>query len=175
MKTHMKRVVSAIAAVAVGNYAIACSLCSLPNDSFSVPHPHALRIASATRQSREDGTLHNRSIKSAAEFEGNLVRLVTQVTHLSAAKHPVSIDVLLVDDAALYRVDLNGLQSRVTRLNQGIHAPAETRIVTTAVTVSSIGQLEVRIPEAINKGILELEKGKSRTQLKAAGSSKPNT
>jgi hypothetical protein len=85
---------------------------------------------------------------------------------LVISQDKVAIDVLVVDDSILYRVELNGLRSRVTRIVAGNHASTPIRVVTTVPVVHSIGQLDVRVAESIEKGLLEIEKSGTGGNLK---------
>jgi hypothetical protein len=127
------------------------------NDSFSVTHPHAIRIALATRKAVEAGILPAANRETAAEFEANLIRLADQLTYSFRTGDRVTVDVVLVDEAALYRVEVNGLRSRATRIDGAEHQPAAVRIVCTLPVVSSVGRLETRVAQAVEIGLLEIE------------------
>lgn len=172
MLARPMRAIVAVAAVAVCGPVCACTLCVLVNDSFSVPHPHALRIALATRSAIDDGTINSIDNRDSEELEASLVRLTHQLTHPHRSKDKVAVDILVVDDSALYRVELNGLLSRVTRIGAGKHTLTPIRVVTTVPVVHSIGRLEIRIAEAVEKGLLEFENSDLANNLKAAGSTR---
>lgn len=157
MSVHLAGAVAGIAAVTLSGHLFACTLCVLANDSLSVPHPHALRIALATRNALDCGTIsHSDREDTPAEFEASLLRLTHQLTYSSDEKS--AVDVLVVDESAWYRVELNGLRSRVLRMDAEAHTPAPVRVITTVAVVHSLGRLELRVGEAMEKGLLEVER-----------------
>jgi hypothetical protein len=115
--------VASIVCAAMSHHVVACGVCVLLHDQFRLSHPHALRIAIATRSAMERGAISTVD-DGPAEFEANLVRLTSQLTYPQSIKESVTVDVLVVDDSAIHRVELQGLRSRVSRVIVGQHNPA---------------------------------------------------
>lgn len=134
-----------------------CPICVMAEDSLALPHPHAIRIAVATRKAIEDRLLREIAREEAQAFEGRLSLTCQLLAYLFIGSQPVSIDVLVVDGPAWYRVDLQGLRSRVTRLKPDSHPSAPARIITTRAVIHAAGRLELRVSEAMSGGLLEVE------------------
>ena len=151
----------ALAAALVGAVMIrpvdGCAVCVVIGDPLRMPHPHALRIAAATREAIENGTLRSSESETPTEFEANLVRFTSQLAYPQSITDLVIVDVLLVDESALYRVEVQGRHSRVSQVRADKHKPAPARVITTAPVVNSAGRLELRMAEALRKGLLEIE------------------
>jgi hypothetical protein len=146
-----------IALAALVYRAGACPGCIMASDSFSLAHPHGIRIALATRKSLDDELISKAGEKSPDEFEEALIRATSLVSHPLTMGKPATVDVLFVDEAAIYRVMLNGRSSKVERHTTDVLPVAPMRIVTTRVVAEAIGTFQLRVAEATKYGMLETE------------------
>jgi hypothetical protein len=70
---------------------------------------------------------------------------------------PATIDVLLVDESTVYRIQLNGRSSRIEPHTPDVPVSALARIVTTRPVVEALGSMKLRVAEATMRGVLEIE------------------
>lgn len=129
----------------------------MAEDSFSLSHPHGIRLAVAARRSIDDALISEVSGQSPADFEAALIRMASLVSHPLTMGKAATVDVLLVDEGAVHRVELKGRGSKIQRHTAEVPPSALLRIVTTRPVVQSLGAMELRVAEAMKQGLLEIE------------------
>lgn len=148
-------------AVAVGQaeFSVACPVCVSVGDPFQLPHPHALRISVATRKAIDRGELRDVRTRESAALDAVMFRVANHQFGNGIARPGGAsiVDVLLVDEPALYRIELRGITSRVVALQGERHRAADVRLVTTRAALESLARGEITIREGIRLGLIEIE------------------
>ena len=143
------------------NGVTACPVCVTFGDPFKLPHPHALRIAVATREARDKGILPAATTKpkGANTLQADMIRFAEHYFRSDRLKTrgPIIVDVLLVDEPALYRIEAARGRLQVYSLGAVKHREANACLVTTSFAVTSLGRLELTAAEAVHHGLLEIE------------------
>jgi len=148
-----------VAAIGQARLSVACPVCVSMGDPFQLPHPHTLRIAVATRAAMDRGVLPEPRAGESVALDAALLRVANlQLSNWPADRlAAVDMDILLVDEPALYRVELRGIVARVFPLHGERHRPAQVRLVTTRPAIESLARGQLTIPEGIHHGLIELE------------------
>lgn len=147
------------ATLAQAQFSVACPVCVAMGDPFQLPHPHALRIAVATRAAMDGGLLQDARASEAAALDAAMLRVANhQFGNRSAQRvAKVQVDILLVDEPALYRIELRGIVARVFPLQGERHRAADVRLVTTRAAIESLARGQLTIAEGIRLGLIEIE------------------
>lgn len=139
--------------------AAACAICVIGSDSFIVSHPHALRIAAATREAIERSDVKERSIEPAEEFHATLARVAGLLSYAPKDAEPVIIDFVVVDESHSFRVEVQGGKTAVTLLAEKDPPSPHGRVITTVPTLFGLGNRELKLSQAIRDGLVEIERG----------------
>jgi len=143
----------------------ACPVCISVGDPFSVPHPHSIRLAVATRNAIDGGRLSVPRDRLQTVPTADLIRMAThQLTGSSRQEEgsvkgsrPIRIDVLIVDRPSYFRIELRGDLLQVFPLTKTQHPPGDSTIVTTRAVITALADLEMTIAEAVSLKLLEVE------------------
>lgn len=156
-----KRVAAAFAlnCTAFASTATACAICVIGSDSFIVSHPHALRIAAATREAIERGDVKEGSIEPAEEFHATLARVAGLLSYAPRDSEPVIIDFVVVDESHSFRVEIQGGRTKVALLSDKDPPAPHGRIITTVPALLGLGNRELQLSQAIRDGLIEIETG----------------
>lgn len=148
-----------VPAIGQAQHSVACPVCVSMGDPFQLPHPHALRIAVATRAAMDRGVLPEPRAGESVALKAALLRVANhQLSNRPANRAAaVDLDILLVDEPVLYRVELRGIVARVFPLHGERHRPAQVRLVATRPVIESLARGQLTIPEGIHHGLIELE------------------
>ena len=139
----------------------ACAICVTIGDPFKLPHPHAIRIVVASRNAQDEGILRSVTTESQGtkSLEADTIRFANNYfgAPQSGTHGPLLVDILLVDEPALYRIEVVRSQIHVERLSKGKHRAAQVRLVTTTSVIASLGRFDLTVAEAVKQGLLEVE------------------
>ena len=152
-----KALAMALNCAAFASTATACAICVLGSDSFQMPHPHALRIAAATREAIEGGRLKVERIERPEDLESTLLRVAELLNYASRESRPVVIDFVLIDEEHTFRVESQGARSNVALLTGETVLPPDGRIIATVHAIRGLGNRELQLLQAIRLGLIEVE------------------
>lgn len=136
---------------------LACPGCVLAEDAFSVSHPHAIRLAVATRQAIDGRLIGEYKERRPEDLEADLARAASLISYPLTGGRNAVLDIMLVDLNAVYRVEMGRLGSRVTRIAPGSDEATIPRIVTTRAVLHAVSEFELRFADAVFRGLAEME------------------
>lgn len=148
---------TALACIADGPAVDACAICFLKNDSFGTTHPHALRIAVATRTAIDRGVMREATSVDLEGFPTTLARAAELISYASRDAKPMLIDFIIVDESHAFRAEIQRGKAKILSPTDKDVPEPHGRVITTLPTVVGLANRDIQLDHALRDGLVELE------------------